>query len=71
MGIKPLKSFLELTRKQLTILQRYEDRTTIGEVQEMQRTLKALLAAAQNDDTNKELQESEQIPSIHSAPHRC
>lgn len=71
MGIKPLKSFLELTRKQLTILQRYEDRTTIGEVQEMQHTLKALLAAAQNDDTNKELQESEQIPSIHSAPHRC
>ena len=44
---------------------------TIGEVQEMQRTLKALLTTAQNDNMNKELQESEQIPLIHSAPHHC
>ena len=71
MGIKPLKSFLELTHKQLTILQRCEDRTMISEVQGMQHILKALLAAAQNNDTNKELQESEQILSIHSAPHHC
>lgn len=62
--IKSLKSFLELTRKQLTILQRYEDKAMISEVQDIQRTLRALLAAVQNDDTNKELQECKYC--IHS-----
>lgn len=56
--IKALKSYLALIRKYLTIIQRYNDKKTIDEVETMQRTLLALLAEARNDDSNHELRTS-------------
>jgi hypothetical protein len=45
-------------RQQLTLLQRYEDKKSIEEVETMHNHLKALLAEAQNDEGDMELRNS-------------
>ncbi|KAG6371774.1 hypothetical protein JVT61DRAFT_9129 [Boletus reticuloceps] len=59
MPIHRLKVYLERVRKQLTLLQQFEDEASTTEVNEMQTKLMALLAEAKNDDSNPEIQKGE------------
>ena len=47
-----------LARKHLALVQRYKDKDTLNAVEDMHRTLQAMLAEAQNDDTKMDLRQS-------------
>lgn len=57
-SINNIKSYLGRLRRLLTMLSRYQDPKTIEEFQAQQRTLEAMLAAAENDETQKDATDS-------------
>lgn len=52
--VQDIKNYLTRLRRLLSIMSRYQDTKTMEEFQAQQKTLEAMLAAAENDETQKD-----------------
>jgi hypothetical protein len=49
-----LKAYLSRLRRVLTVRARYQDKKSLEEIEKQQKILEAMLAAAQNDNGNRD-----------------
>jgi hypothetical protein len=53
-NVKMLKAYLSRLRRVLTVRARYQDKKSLEEIEKQQKILEAMLAAAQNDNGNRD-----------------